>query len=78
MPEWKIADKGDPMPNGASGPPSLVPLIHDLTDQPTGPPPEIWDGPIEILPAEKWDIARLEAMTQKGVSGSEHERRCHD
>lgn len=58
----------DPVPDGLKAPPSLIPLIHDLSFPPTGPGPDLWEGPIDILPADKWNIARLQIGSQAGVS----------
>ena len=50
---------------------SLVPLIADLLGS-HGPSPQLWTDPLELLPLEAFQVARLDSgMKQDGVSDTE-------
>ncbi|KAK8865661.1 hypothetical protein IAR55_000806 [Kwoniella newhampshirensis] len=66
-----IEDCIDPTPLGTKGDNhSLLPLIPDLMHPPAGPPPGLFSGPMEIMSADTFKVARLEAgMKQDGYAG---------
>ncbi|WWD18156.1 hypothetical protein CI109_102605 [Kwoniella shandongensis] len=66
-----IEDCIDPTPLGTKGDNhSLLPLIPDLMNPPTGPPPALYPEPLQVLSEDMFKIARLEAgLKQDGYAG---------
>jgi hypothetical protein len=60
-------DDQDPVPAGDKAGVSLLPLMSDFGNPPSAPP-DLSDGPLEMLGMDAFQSARLEPGTQKGVS----------